>query len=183
MTAAWPADGLETVGACPVCGSPRRHALYEHLTDRLFGAPGAWTLWRCEGCPTAYLDPRPTPETIGLAYAEYFWHQPPEDREAVPDGGIEWARRALRNGYLERSLGYEVEPSSRALGAVASALPGAGPRCGAGCATSRTTPPPRGCSTSAAPAASSCSRCARSGGRCTGWTSTAPHSSRRARPG
>ena len=127
MTAPWPADGLEAVGACPVCGSPRRRTLYEGLTDRLFGAPGAWTLWRCEGCPTAYLDPRPTPETVGLAYAEYFWHQPPEDREATPDGGIEWARRALRNGYLERSLGYEVEPSSRALGAVAGAIPGAGP--------------------------------------------------------
>ena len=122
----WPADGLEAVGACPVCASPSRRVLYEGLTDRLFGAPGQWTMWRCGGCATAYLDPRPTAETVGLAYADYFWHAPPQDREAPPDGGIEWARRAMRNGYLRRALGYEAEPSSRALGALASGLPGAG---------------------------------------------------------
>jgi SAM-dependent methyltransferase len=123
--ASWPAGGLEAVLTCPVCGSPRRRVLYEHLTDRLFGAPGEWTLWRCGGCPTAYLDPRPTAETVGLAYADYFWHEPPEDREAPPDGAAEWARRALRNGYLQRALGYEAEPSSRALGAIAAHLPAA----------------------------------------------------------
>ena len=74
--------------------------------------------------PTAYLDPRPTPATIGLAYTEYFWHQPPENREAPPDGAVEWARRALRNGYLRRALGYDLRPSSAALGALAGAVPG-----------------------------------------------------------
>ncbi len=123
--APWPTGGLEGVGACPACGSRRRHVLYAGLTDRLFGAPGEWTLWRCEGCPTAYLDPRPNGDTVGLAYAEYFWHKPPEDREAPPRNRAEWARRALRNGYLHRALGYEVEPSSDALGALASALPAA----------------------------------------------------------
>jgi SAM-dependent methyltransferase len=123
--AAWPDGGLEAVGACPVCGSPERRVLYAGLTDRLFGAPGEWTLWRCGACPTAYLDPRPTAETVGLAYADYFWHRPPEDREGPPANRVEWARRALRNGYLHRALGYEAEPSSRALGALASVLPGA----------------------------------------------------------
>ena len=47
--APWPAGGLEAVGTCPACGSSRRHVLYAGLTDRLFGAPGEWTMVRCNG--------------------------------------------------------------------------------------------------------------------------------------
>ena len=41
----------------------------------MFGsAPGTWTLERCLDCGSALLDPRPTPDTIGLAYASYYTH-------------------------------------------------------------------------------------------------------------
>lgn len=121
--ATWPAHGLESVSACPACGTPRRRLLHGGLSDRLFGAPGVWTLWRCGGCATAYLDPRPSADTVGLAYTDYFWHQPPEEREREPSGAVEWVRRAMRNGYLRRALGYDLQPASGALGAVAAAVP------------------------------------------------------------
>ena len=120
--ATWPAHGLESVPACPACGTRARRVLHGGLTDRLFGAPGSWTLWRCGGCATAYLDPRPSADTVGLAYTEYFWHQPPEERERPPAGALESARRAMRNGYLGRS-GYDLQPASAALGAIAAAVP------------------------------------------------------------
>ena len=85
-TTEWPRDGLEAVAACPVCGGERRVRMYDGLRDRLFSAPGEWALWRCGGCRSAYLDPRPTAETLGLAYADYMHHQPPPD--AAPSGPL-----------------------------------------------------------------------------------------------
>ncbi|MDQ3823220.1 MAG: class I SAM-dependent methyltransferase, partial [Actinomycetota bacterium] len=62
----------EPVPACPVCGDGRRGVLHAGLVDRLYGAPGRWTLHRCAGCGAAYLDPRPTPESIAAAYERYY---------------------------------------------------------------------------------------------------------------
>jgi hypothetical protein len=46
----------------------RRELIYDGLTDRVYGtAPGRWTLYRCLGRGSAFLDPRPNRETIGLA--------------------------------------------------------------------------------------------------------------------
>jgi 2-polyprenyl-3-methyl-5-hydroxy-6-metoxy-1,4-benzoquinol methylase len=71
----WPADGLETVMACPVCGSGVRSTLHEGLQDHAFkSAPGKWTLRQCADCSCAYLDPRPDRATIGLAYERYHTH-------------------------------------------------------------------------------------------------------------
>jgi 2-polyprenyl-3-methyl-5-hydroxy-6-metoxy-1,4-benzoquinol methylase len=123
---AWPAEELERVGACPACRSTRRHALHEGLEDRLFGAPGRWTLWRCDGCPTAYLDPRPSAPSIGRAYLSYFWHRPPEDGEAPPAGLAARLRRGARNAYLNHALGYDLRPAPRALGLALATVPGAG---------------------------------------------------------
>jgi 2-polyprenyl-3-methyl-5-hydroxy-6-metoxy-1,4-benzoquinol methylase len=71
----WPAEGLESVQACPLCGSRARSTLHEGLQDHAFGtAPGAWTLRRCAHCACAYLDPRPNKAAIPLAYARYYTH-------------------------------------------------------------------------------------------------------------
>jgi SAM-dependent methyltransferase len=78
MPREWPADGVESVNGCPACGDTRRTLLYSGLTDTNFSrsAPGVWQSWRCASCRTAYLDPRPNPETIGLAYQAYYTHIP-----------------------------------------------------------------------------------------------------------
>lgn len=116
----WPAEGLERVGTCPVCGTPDRTLLHEGLVDKIFFcAPGAWTLWRCAGCRSAYLDPRPTKATIGLAYQTYYTHSAPPVTNA--DRGLARVRRELSNGYKNWRFGTRLEPASR-WGVVASLL-------------------------------------------------------------
>jgi hypothetical protein len=72
----WPADELEAVDCCPLCGCAERTMLHRDLTDRVFFcAPGGWHLYRCRGCEGAYLDPRPTSESIARAYSSYYTHE------------------------------------------------------------------------------------------------------------
>ena len=97
----WPEDGIETLGHCPMCGSSERTTLYTGLRDRLFGAPGQWTLRRCSSCRLGYLDPRPDEPTIGLAYANYITHEAPKPRSSSKA-----LRTALREGYLTHRYGY-----------------------------------------------------------------------------
>jgi SAM-dependent methyltransferase len=99
---AWPADGLENVAACPVCGGAERSAAHAALTDRIFFcAPGVWNLHRCGTCRSGYLAPRPTPQAIGLAYAEYYTHGlAPEEIFLSSSTGLGRRFPALRNGYL-----------------------------------------------------------------------------------
>lgn len=71
----WPANSLEAVPACPVCGSAARTVLHNGLVDNtFFVAPGTWSMQQCRDCGSAYLDPRPTPESIAEAYAAYYTH-------------------------------------------------------------------------------------------------------------
>jgi hypothetical protein len=121
----WPAEGLESLGACPLCHSTKRRKLHEHLTDvTFFAAPGEWTLWRCLGCRSAYLDPRPNRETIGLAYGEYFTHSlidPPG-----PETTMQRIRKNLANGYRNARYGTELTPAWKLGYLVAKLVPSLG---------------------------------------------------------
>jgi 2-polyprenyl-3-methyl-5-hydroxy-6-metoxy-1,4-benzoquinol methylase len=111
---AWPSDGLEAVPECPVCGAPKRILLYDDLWDGSFQvAPGTWSLWRCGKCRSAYLDPRPTPQTIGLAYESYYTHA----SEAEKDEGVAPANPSMRVRLTNkvRSLLYGGEGKMRFL--------------------------------------------------------------------
>ncbi|MEJ7893778.1 MAG: class I SAM-dependent methyltransferase [Solirubrobacteraceae bacterium] len=123
MTAIWPEADLERVDACPVCGAAERTPLETGLTDRVHGiAPGTWTLVRCRNCGCGFLDPRPTPESVGRAYAgDYITHAAPE-REPVPAGALAHARRRIRNGYVNRRYGLRLRPASP-LGRFVPAFP------------------------------------------------------------
>jgi SAM-dependent methyltransferase len=106
---AWPVDGLERVERCPACGAEDRRVVHSGLSDRVFGsAPGTWTLVRCTACRSAYLDPRPTLETIGLAYAAYYTHEVDPVAAAAPQIGR--LRQGLVNDALRARWGYEREP-------------------------------------------------------------------------
>ena len=58
---------------CPLCGTSG-DVLYSDLRDRLFGAPGVWGMRICPSCEALWLDPRPTPRSIGKAYETYYTH-------------------------------------------------------------------------------------------------------------
>lgn len=111
----WLEGDLERVEACPVCGEGDRSLLHAGLRDRVFGcAPGVWTLYRCQGCGSAYLDPRPSLASIGRAYATYHTHQavaaaaqtPPDLRRRSKP-----LRTALRSDYLNARYGYRFRPA------------------------------------------------------------------------
>ncbi|MCU0296548.1 MAG: methyltransferase domain-containing protein, partial [Candidatus Nanopelagicales bacterium] len=119
IESAWPARGLERVDACPVCGSRLRELLHDGLRDRIFFcAPGEWTLYRCSGCGSGYLDPRPTRETIHLAYRNYFTHAISAQRRLSPRQPFS---KVFANGYRNWRFGTNDQPSSR-LGVLVKAL-------------------------------------------------------------
>ena len=111
----WPEDDLEHLGKCPLCGSCQRTVLYEGLRDCfLFGAPGSWTMHRCLGCTCAYLDPRPTQETMSKAYEHYYTH-------GMENGGAtanlcKLIKRSSMNGYLNWKWKTSLSPASQILG-------------------------------------------------------------------
>jgi SAM-dependent methyltransferase len=90
--------------------------LYEGLTDRVFfSAPGRWVLYRCDSCDGAYLDPRPSLQSIQRAYDSYYTHKPESDAgesesDAIPSA-LGRLKRALRNGYLNAHYNFELSPA------------------------------------------------------------------------
>jgi len=116
----WPKEALETLGVCPICSSARRELLYDELEDYAFEcAPGKWTMYHCESCGVAYLDPRPDQETIGLAYKKYYTHQATDSNNSQ----IQNLKVAMLNGYINMRFGVELSPSSR-LGILYYLVPG-----------------------------------------------------------
>lgn len=116
MTATWPADELEHLGRCPVCGDAGRALVHAGLTDTLFHcSPDSWSLYACQACRTHYLDPRPTPASIGRAYTRYLTHDAPTAATALPAGASlgqrgRHAMRTLANGYRNARWGTRFEP-------------------------------------------------------------------------
>jgi 2-polyprenyl-3-methyl-5-hydroxy-6-metoxy-1,4-benzoquinol methylase len=115
----WPADGLERLDACPICGSVARTLLYADMIDMAYWcAPGYWTAYRCHGCKSSYLDPRPTRETIALAYRNYPTHNSAPDLPAFGSTlqeldrviGSQGSRLMTHasNGYLWKRWRYRI---------------------------------------------------------------------------
>ena len=119
--APWPESELEYLGRCPVCDHSGRTRIHEGLVDRL-GSPGRWTLHRCDGCGSGYIDPRPTIGTISRLYANYYTHDAPAQVGVSLPGRL---RDALFHGYLGERFGYRFEPAWRVGRAAVAAIPGA----------------------------------------------------------
>ena len=114
----WPDGQTETVPNCPVCGNSERDLLHSDLWDRVFfSAPGLWNSWRCRQCESAYLDPRPTEDSIGLAYRRYYTHDEQSSAPRAPS-----FRMKFGNGYRSERYGASVTPASR-LGKYIGRIP------------------------------------------------------------
>ena len=98
-----PVPTMQTVPrpTCFLCGE-HGVAAYRHLTDRLFSAPGRWTLVRCpdQSCGILWLDPMPSEADIGEAYRVYFTHE----RESA---GTRLS--AAKKCYLRSKFGYPMK--------------------------------------------------------------------------
>ena len=100
--------------ACPrclLCGSEGA-ALHSDLQDRLFSAPGSWSLRKCHtpACGLIWLDPMPLAEDIVKAYAEYYTHGDPD--AARKFGLVNRIYRQMKAGYLRNHYGYRWGPGS-----------------------------------------------------------------------
>jgi SAM-dependent methyltransferase len=122
MSGEWPGEDLEAVGACPACAERGRELLHGSLADPVYSSPGRWDSWRCLQCGSAYLDPRPTAESIARAYESYYTHVGPE-APSEPAGALGRARRAVLNGYLNSEYGYRREPATSMGSALLGRLP------------------------------------------------------------
>jgi len=108
----WPESDLEYLGKCPVCGLVDRSVAYSGLRDKVFFcAPGTWTSWRCGGCKVVYLDPRPSVETIGQAYENYYTHHETNLVSASNGGLLSRLRRIIAHSYLNKKFGYRLAPA------------------------------------------------------------------------
>lgn len=114
----WPSADLEAAALCAVCEGSERTRWLDGLTDRIFhAAPGRWTLWRCNRCGAAMLDPRPTRESIGRAYSAYYTHDEPAKNFLVPGERPDLAyKRASHLGHYNRVYGHRFAEGA-ALGA------------------------------------------------------------------
>lgn len=78
----------ENVPRCPLCSTDERRILYAGLRDRLFGAPGEWTLKECVRCGLVFLDPRPLEMEIKKAYRAYYTHEEAANTANSRDGSL-----------------------------------------------------------------------------------------------
>ena len=102
----WPEQELEDVPACPYCGSQQRVLALEGVQDWAFGsAPGRWNYWDCRQCRALYVHPRPTPASIGRAYARYYTHSGAP--RTSPSAGL---KQRLRNEYWSQALRTSITP-------------------------------------------------------------------------
>lgn len=111
----WLPDELEAVPACPLCGDRHRVLMHRGLTDCVFRAvSGEWTLYRCTGCTGGYLDPRPTPESIGRAYRGYYTHGVADHAVVRRVGHVRRWLHDLVNGYQNHRYALDRDPSTPA---------------------------------------------------------------------
>lgn len=123
MNDGWKPDDLESLKGCPVCESATGQTLlYHNLRDKVYRhTPGVWDFYRCGVCGSGYFNPRPTPETVGRLYEEYYTHAhaPPPAYEQLSLAGK--LRRMLGNGYRNYRFGMRERPAS-VLGVLAAML-------------------------------------------------------------
>ena len=92
------------------------------LTTRSFAHLAFGKCGRARPVLAAYLDPRPTPLSIGLAYTRYYTHDQGDEKfDYVNLGLVRRIRRQLVNGYTNWRFGTKAEPS-HPLGILAAFL-------------------------------------------------------------
>ena len=120
----WPAEGLQFVGKCPACEGADKKLMYADAKDVVFhSAPGSWQIFGCLTCGSAYLDPRPTEDSIGLAYQGYYTHETSEPAIVRRLGRVRrWLHDSM-NAYANSRYGLNLAPTNRLGGWFVRAIP------------------------------------------------------------
>jgi len=95
---------------CTSCSSDGT-ILYSSIQDELFDVPGHWNIKQCnnQSCRLMWLDPKPIPEDIHLAYETYYTHTPLKKTLSFMDF-VTHGYRAFKYHYLPKNIncGYKV---------------------------------------------------------------------------
>jgi 2-polyprenyl-3-methyl-5-hydroxy-6-metoxy-1,4-benzoquinol methylase len=94
--------GIEGKPRCYLCDCAGAK-LYGGLRDRLFDAPGTWSILSCRNCGLIWLDPQPISDEIWKIYGRYFTHQ------TAPSGSsprLALLRANLGRAVLSECYGY-----------------------------------------------------------------------------
>jgi len=104
---------------CLLCYS-KGTALYQNLRDRLFAAPGIWTILGCPKCGLIWLNPCPIPEDIGKLYFEYYTH---DTSLYIPikKPTKSW-RKVIKDSILSSVFGYQTDYANKTVGLLTSRI-------------------------------------------------------------
>jgi hypothetical protein len=84
------------------------------LEDRTLGvAPGKWLLFRCAGCASAWLDPRPTRFTIWRAYESNYTNDAEDHPLVRRNGAVRIFMHDALNGYRNARYGLGRTPAMK----------------------------------------------------------------------
>lgn len=99
---------------CPVCKNTKREIAHHNLVDNTFRvASGKWSLWKCNNCNCAYLDPRPSQNSLYRAYLNYYTHHSATEVKNKRLSTFGKIRLRLLNGYSNWRYGTHALPASR----------------------------------------------------------------------
>jgi 2-polyprenyl-3-methyl-5-hydroxy-6-metoxy-1,4-benzoquinol methylase len=68
-------DMLESIFTCPACYSDHSVTAVEAMDNLFFCSSRQWRYLRCSNCSSLYLNNRPRPDSIHLAYHTYYTHK------------------------------------------------------------------------------------------------------------
>lgn len=117
----WSRGRLEAVRICPACGESSAVVREYSRCDDMLAMPDIWRVVRCAECRSLYLASRPDAESLPLAYADYYTHNP-ESNELVSDTS-RGALSALINGYLNWRFRMNRQPALAAGAWIFSFIP------------------------------------------------------------
>lgn len=103
--------------ACPLCGENDPETVLIGR-DLVFRKPGTYPVVRCKRCGMEYVNPRPTPPSLGPHYPDdYFGYSLHEDAPRILQPFLRNAARDIsrrRMRYLEQSIG-RIQPGFELL--------------------------------------------------------------------
>lgn len=108
--APWQRKNLEAVDVCPFCGAAERDVIHDDLDDiTFFNTSGPFSMVRCDACEAGYLNPRPTPSSIGAAYKNYYTHET-DDQGPRQRSILGHVRNMIANDYRWHRFGADLGP-------------------------------------------------------------------------
>lgn len=90
-----------------ICCRSEGTAIYPPMRDRLFEAPGDWSIKKCNNkdCGLLWLDPCPTEEDLHKAYQSYYTHK------ETPSNKVSLLSKWIQ-GYRASKYGYKKSQTS-----------------------------------------------------------------------